>query len=73
MSGATEEEEVLRAADSACSDTMEIYIRDGAGQCRTLVASVRPRTTISRCEGHFVAHGVCIDCTQAAGKTVWAS
>ncbi len=68
-------DEALRAADSAGpSVNMEIYIRDGDGNVRSLVASGGPsRVSYTFCHDHFIAHGVCIDCTQAMGETVWAS
>ena len=66
---------VLRVADSGGGvPEMEIYMRDGDGNVRSLVASgsARVTTPLLRCQDHFIAHGVCIDCTQASGTTVWA-
>jgi len=69
------EERPLRATDSSDSENrniVEIYVQDGDGQVRSMVASGRPCLTIDRCESHFIAYGVCVDCTRAAGKPVWA-
>ena len=72
-----EEERPLTAHDSGRFggniNTVEIYFQDGDGQVRSLVASGRPCMTINRCDGHFIAHGVCVDCTRAAGKPVWVT
>ena len=68
----TEPEEPLTARDSAYDNTVEIYLRDGDGACRSLIASGMPGTHIARCQDHFIAHGVCVDCTRIAGRPVRA-
>jgi hypothetical protein len=74
MSNPTTEREVLRAADSCGpSHDMEIYVKDAAGNIRTLVASRGPPPQIvDQCRDHFIALGVCVDCTQLLGRTLWA-
>jgi hypothetical protein len=67
------EEEPLRACDSGGGNIVEIYVQDGSGECRSLIASGRPSRTLSKCHDHFTAHGVCVDCTRATGRTIWAS
>lgn len=74
MSNPTREGEVLRATDS-CGPThdMEIYVRDAAGKARTLVASCGPPPfSPDRCRDHFIAYGVCVDCTQVQGTVALA-
>jgi hypothetical protein len=74
MKNVNGESEVLRAADSGgVRHDVEIYIRDGDESIRTLIASGGFRqASFNRCSDHFIAHGICVDCTRARGRTVWA-
>jgi hypothetical protein len=68
-------DEALSVHDSAAKPEVTIYVnaRDGTDARQGLTArGVRVRT-LSWCAEHFVAHGVCVDCTQEAGEIVYAS
>jgi hypothetical protein len=72
----TNNDGALRFADSAGpSVDMEIYYRDGEGTVRSFAASGSPGPSREPtfCADHFIAHGVCIDCSRQLGETVWAS
>jgi hypothetical protein len=66
---------LLRVADSAPPVEMEIFYRDGDGKEHSFIAIGRLgfNRAPAFCEGHFIAHGVCIDCSRQLGETVWAS
>ena len=54
---------------------VEIFVPDGSGATRSLLlngcASV-PRV-LERCADHVIARGICVDCTRAASRLVWAT
>jgi hypothetical protein len=67
-----EQEGLLTVADCERPARMEIYVPAGRGLYRNIIATARPRMTFDKCADHFIANGVCIDCTQKTGVTVWA-
>ena len=65
----------LTVRDSAeqCDVVIYVYARDGTKNRQSLPAQGRRPKTLTFCADHFVAHGVCVDCTQEAGDIVYAS
>ena len=47
--------------------------RDGTGPPRVLPAHGRVPSNLTFCTDHFIARGVCIDCTREAGQIIYAS
>jgi hypothetical protein len=43
------------------------------GPAHWLAARGRPLTHLTICAEHFIARGVCVDCTRAAGRITYAS
>ncbi len=69
-----EEPDTLTARDSAGRNEVFVYLnqRDAAGKRRCIAATGKRPRSITTCAEHLVAHGVCVDCTQAAGRIRWA-
>lgn len=72
---ADQEAEALTARDNIeCSDVLVyIHSRDGTGDHQCLSARGTRPPILTWCAEHFVAHGVCVDCTRALGHIVYAS
>jgi hypothetical protein len=54
---------------------LEVVVPDGGGGSRSLIVKGRAERAVvlRRCADHLIAHGICIDCTRAASRRVWAA
>ena len=70
MQRITEGDAALTVRDSAVGNEteVEVFFPDG----RSVVAGIRPRRPLNRWQEHFIAHGVCVDCTRNTGQPVLA-
>lgn len=72
---ADQQSEPLTVRDAAepCDVVVYVHARDGTGNRQSLPAQGRRPKTLTWCAEHFIAHGVCVDCTQEAGEIIYAS
>jgi hypothetical protein len=65
----------LIVRDSVEEYDLLIYVnaRDDTGQRQVVSARGRVPSNLTFCTDHFIARGVCVDCTQALGHVVYAS